>query len=198
MDGQEVVGRLNARSAAGGEQPTRSSTGAAGARPIARRAGRKHAAAAAPSRSTGHGQERWPVVSADPEQQAGHGRGPGKVRPGGRWRRRRDDRMPCPTTSRSDVAAAARRAPADADVLRVLLDVVRHHAVDADDRQQQRDRREPADEHRQRARLLERPRRRDRRWSRRREKGSVGSRSRTICRTAAHSEPDPTLVRTTR
>ena len=45
---------------------------------------------------------------------------------------------------------------ADADVLGLLLDVVRHHAVDPDQRKHQRHRGEAADEHGNRPRPLQR------------------------------------------
>ena len=70
----------------------------------------------------------------------------------------RDDTHALPEDEPQDVPGAAPERHADADVLRMLLDVVGHHAVDAHDREDERDRREPADQHRQRARALQRPR----------------------------------------
>ena len=53
-----------------------------------------------------------------------------------------DEAQALQTTMRAERRRLAAEREADADVARVLLDEVRHHAVDADDRQHERRQRE--------------------------------------------------------
>ena len=102
-----------------------------------------------------HDRERRRVCGADAEEQFRQQAGEPECGEHAAHHSENRDTHPLPHDQPEDVTGAAAERHADTDVREVLLDVVAHHAVDADHGQYERNEREARDQQRERLRLLE-------------------------------------------
>ena len=123
---------------------------------MARVAGTTQAASATASIRSADGRKGERIGRAHAEQEARHQACQDKCGQQADDDAARDDLHALTHDQPEHIGRTATQRQANADVLRVLLDVVRHHAVDADDGQDERDQGEASDQQRQRLRPFER------------------------------------------
>ena len=167
-------------------------------RATARAAGIAQAVSAAPSHKGRHARKRQRIGRADAEQQRRqHAREARTPRATPSATPQPTSVMPRPDHQAKDIPRRAPERQPDADVLHLLLDVMRHHAVDPDDGEDQGDEGERADKQREPSRLIERVFNEtvDRRHGGQRHDGSMSRSARRICGTPASLDSAVRMIR---